>query len=99
MRAAVSSKIDEEALNLIQQHQNQQIPSPSISSASPESLQGPGLMQNLTKYVGSDGLIKESAEIHEYAELMQCEVSSSHQILLLKIIVATLKSNSNFATK
>lgn len=56
-------------------------------------------MQNLTKYVGSDGLIKESADINEYAELMQCEVSSSHQLLLLKIIVATLKNNETFSTK
>lgn len=95
MRAAVSNKIDEEALSLIQQHQNQQISSPSISASS----EGSGLMQNLTKYVGSDGLIKESADINEYAELMQCEVSSSHQLLLLKIIVATLKNNETFSTK
>lgn len=102
MRAAVSTKIDEDALNLIQQHQNQQISSPIRSPAvslSSETLQGSDLIQNLTKYVGSDGLIKESVDIKEYAELMQCEVSSSHQLLLLKIIVATLKNNEAFSTK
>lgn len=99
MRAAVSNKIDEEALSLIQQHQNQQFSSPSLSATSSEGSQGSDLVQNLTKYVGSDGLIMESADINEYAELMQCEVSSSHQLLLLKIIVATLKNNENFSIK
>lgn len=102
MRAAVSTKIDEDALNHIQQHQNQQISSPICSPAvsfSSEALQGSDLIQNLTKYVGSDGLIKGSVDIKEYAELMQCEVSSSHQLLLLKIIVATLKNNEAFSTK
>ena len=102
MRAAVSNKIDDDALSLIQQHQNQQISSPIRSPAtslSSDNLQGPDLMQNLTKYVGPDGLIKDSADIKEYAELMQCEFSPSHQLLLLKIIVATIKSNEIFSAK
>lgn len=103
MRAAVSNKIDDEALNLIQKHQNEQMSSPIISpilsTTSSESVQEPDLMQNLTRYVGPDGLINEFADLKEYAELMQCEASSSHQLLLLKIILATLKSKEDFSSK
>lgn len=97
MRAAVSNKINEDALNAIQlQHQPQ---SPSSSPLHINENQGHDLIQNLTRYVGSDGLMKDSVDLQGYAELMQCEVSSPQQILLLKILVATLKSDSSMSTR
>lgn len=100
MRAAVSNKINEDALSAIQlQQQPSQSPkSPGSTSISNES-QGNDLIQSLTRFVGSDGLMKESVDLQGYAELMQCEVGSSHQILFLKILVATLKSDSTMSTK
>lgn len=97
MRAAVSNKINEETLNAIQlQHQ----PQPPISSSSPiNENQGNDLIQNLTRFVGSDGLMKDSVDLQGYAELMQCEVSAPQQILLLKILVATLKSDSSMSAR
>lgn len=90
MRAAAgNSKINEEALNSIQQPEQQQ--------SSDEK--GQDLIQSLTKYVGPDGLMKDSVDIVGYAELMQFEVSSSHQMLLLKILIATLKNDSSFSEK
>lgn len=88
MRAAAgNAKINEEALNLIQQQQQ------------PYEDHGQDLIQSLTQFVGPDGLMKNSVDILGYAELMQCEVSSSHQMLLLKILIATLKNDSSFSQR
>ena len=99
MRAAVSNTITEDALNLIQQQQNQFL-SPRVII--PESLpldSGNDLMENIIKYVGPDGLIKEPVDLNGYVDLMQYEVSPSRQVLLLKIIVATLESNPEISEK
>lgn len=97
-RAAVSNKINEEALDSIQFQQQPQLPKSQKSAMNNEN-QGNDLIQSLTRFVGSDGLMKDIVDLQGYAELMQCEVSSSHQILLLKIIVATIKSDSSMSTR
>jgi hypothetical protein len=99
MRAAVSNKINEEALNSIQLQQQPQSPKSQKSSTINNENQGNDLIQSLTCFVGSDGLMKDTIDLQGYAELMQCEVSSSHQILLLKILVATIKSDSSLSKK
>jgi hypothetical protein len=99
MRAAVSNKINEEALNSIQLKQQPQSPKSQKSSTINNENQGNDLIQSLTSFVGSDGLMKDTIDLQGYAELMQCEVSSSHQILLLKILVATIKSDSSLSKK
>ena len=98
MRAAVSNKINEEALNSIQLQQQPQSPK-SQKSLTNNEIQGNDLIQSLTRFVGSDGLMKDTVDLQGYAELMQYEVSSSHQILLLKILVATIKSDSSMSKK
>lgn len=98
MRAAVSNKINEEALNAIQLQQQPESPKTQKLSGNNEN-QGNDLIQSLTRFVGSDGLMKDTVDLRGYAELMQCEVSASHQILLLKILVATLKSDSSMSKK
>lgn len=98
MRAAVSNKINEEALNAIQLQQQPQSPKAQKLTGNNEN-QGNNLIQSLTRFVGSDGLMKDTVDLQGYAELMQCEVSASHQILLLKILVATLKSDSSMSKR
>lgn len=98
MRASLTSKINEDSLDLIQQRQNISPPTTSIST-NEFPFNSENLMTNLTQFVGSDGLIKESVEFQNYAQLMQSEAGPSQQILLLKIIVATLNSNPNIAEK
>lgn len=85
--ASGNNKINPDALNSIQKQQQL------------NDDEGQDLIQSLTEYVGPDGLMKDSVDVLGYAELMQCEFSSSHQILLLKIIVATLKNDSSFSQK
>lgn len=105
-RASFSSKIteDSDSLALSHQQQQQQQQQQSISTSTDTNefdfqLRSEDLMANLTQYVGSDGLIKESVDIKNYAQLMQCETGPSQQILLLKIIVATLNSYPNISEK
>ena len=86
MRSAVSAKINEDSLNLIEQRQNQISPTPTDSF-------GGEFMSDITIFVGPDGIIKESTNLSEYAEFMQREVSSSQQVLLLKILVASINNN------
>ena len=98
MSATVSNKINEEAQDAIQLQQQSQ--SPKLQSASLSDLnQGNDLILSLTRFVGPDGLMKEDVDLEGFAELMQCEVSPSHQTLLLKILVATIKSDSSMSNR
>ena len=97
MRSAVSNIINEDALNAIQlKHQPKSSNTPTMLI---NENQGHDLIQNLTLYVGSDGLMKDSIDLQGYAELMQCEVSASQQILFLKILVATLQTDLSMSTR
>lgn len=92
MRAAVSPKISEEALCAIEQRQKQPSPAP-LETISVE------FMSEITNFVGPDGIIKKSIQLNDYAEFMQREVSPSQQILLLKIIVASINSDPELSDK
>ncbi|NBO25154.1 MAG: hypothetical protein EBU93_08005, partial [Chlamydiae bacterium] len=70
-----------------------------LSKDAADLFQGQDLIQTLPKYVGSDGLIKSETDLGGYAELMQSENTFSHRLLLLKILVATLKSDGKFSGK
>ena len=99
-RAFISSQITEDSDSVTHVQQQQQCTSTSTNTNEFElPLRCEDLMANLTQCVGSNGLIKESVDIQNYAQLMQCETGPSQQILLLKIIVATLNSNPNISEK
>lgn len=96
MRAAASATISDDAINLIQQQQNMHLSQQTSNRNNPETQD---LMENLPKYVGPDGLIREPVDLEGYVGLMQFENSPSRQILLLKIIVATLDHNPPISEK
>lgn len=53
----------------------------------------------LRKYVGSDGLLIDNADLHSYSGIMEREQQFGQQLLLLKILVASLNSNDDLALR
>ncbi len=53
----------------------------------------------LQKYVGGDGLLNEDADLFSYAQIMKREQHFGQQLLLLKILVASLNSNNVLASR
>jgi hypothetical protein len=53
----------------------------------------------LRKYVGNDGLLIKTVELVGYAQIMRNENIYEQQLLLLKILVASLNNNDDLAAR